>query len=125
MTTDTKLESAGPLWISTSEYKPGGNINLKMIGLDHRFECGLSAKEVLINVSKTICNGCLVNPSCNVVCPGFIFTYREIVQWLNNKEDTQVSGLEVLEVLMEIAGDKKLENEPIVKPGKTKVLGYV
>jgi hypothetical protein len=109
MTTDAKLESAGPLWISTSEYKPGGDINLKMIGLDYRFDCGLTAKEVLLNISKTICSDCIVDPMCNVVCPHFIFAYREIFQWLNNKEDTKVSGLEVLEVLMEIAGDKKLE----------------
>jgi len=106
---DKKLESAGPLWVSLGEYKSGGDIRLKMIGLDYMFECGLSAKEVLINVSKTICTGCLINPTCGVVCPGFLFTYREIVEWLNKNEDRQVNGLEVLEVLMEIAGDKKLE----------------
>ena len=109
MISEKKLESAGPLWVSAGEYKKGGDIRLKMVGLYHEFECGLSSKEVLINVSKTICNGCLVNPMCNVVCPWFMFTYREVVRWLNENEHRKVTGLEVLEVLMEIVGSKTID----------------
>ena len=84
-------------------------MNLKMIGLDYKFECGQTAKEVLTIITKKICNGCLVNPMCNVVCPWFMFTYREVVRWLNENEHRKVTGLEVLEVLMEIVGSKTID----------------
>lgn len=119
MISEKKLESAGPLWILDENYDESGGgdllmngtnmMNLKMIGLDYKFECGQTAKEVLTIITKKICNGCLVNPMCNVVCPWFMFTYREVVRWLNENEHRKVTGLEVLEVLMEIVGSKTID----------------
>ena len=95
-----KSELVGPVWVGGLNEE--GIINMKMVGLDYMFECGPTAREVLTVVTAHICEVCLVNVMCNVVCSDYLGTYREMVEWLNENDHRTVNGLEIIEKVREV-----------------------
>jgi len=80
-------------------------VNIKMIGLNYKFECGPTAREVLTVISGVVCGECLVDPVCKVVCSEYLDTYKSMVQWLNDNEHKYTAGeLNYLGILDRIEG---------------------
>lgn len=112
-TTDIDRELAvDPVYVnvppSSKEHKQlkGCNkptINIKMIGLNYKFESGPTAREVLTAVTIEVCEPCLVDSVCNVVCSKYFDTYREMVQWLNDNNERPVCLAEVQDKVEEFA----------------------
>jgi len=103
-----RSRSVDPIYISVgteSKLYKSDLINIKMIDLDHKFECGPTAKEMLTIIIKNLCRECLVDSVCHVACTNYLDSYRWMVEWLNENEHRRVSGLEILDKLGEVIGD--------------------